>query len=166
MLFTALFTSFTALSTLLTALVMESNSEYTSLSPYTPLPVSLAVISLTDESNLYKHSLRGYTREYVTHSKGIWKQGNCHTNTIEGLWSVMKRGIYGIYHQVTAKHLQAYCNEYAFRYNNRNMKDSQRFILSLGSLHGRLTYKTLISEKESQSQDTRSNYRKNKPDSR
>jgi transposase-like protein len=121
---------------------------------------------MTDESNLYKFSLRNYSREAVTHSKGIWKIDNCHTNTVEGLWSLMKRGIYGIYHQVTAKHLQAYCNEYAFRYNTRKIKDSQRFELSLGQLNGRLTYKELISEKEKPKEDTRSNYRQNKPNSR
>ena len=76
----------------------------------------------------------------------------------------MKRGLYGIYHQASPKHLQAYCNEYAFRYNTRKIKDSQRFVLSLGQLHGRLTYKDLISEKEDKTKDTRSNYRKNKPD--
>lgn len=118
---------------------------------------------MTDESNLYKFSLRNYDRQTVNHSQGVWKIDNCHTNTVEGLWSVMKRGIYGIYHHVTAKHLQAYCNEFAWRYNNRKIKDSQRFVLSLGGLTGRLTYKTLISEKESKQEDTRSNYRKNKP---
>ncbi|HMJ47263.1 MAG TPA: IS1595 family transposase [Ferruginibacter sp.] len=120
-------------------------------------------ILMTDESNLYKYSVRGYNRQSVIHSKGEWVNGICHTNTVDGLWSVMKRGIYGIYHQVTAKHLQAYCNEYAFRYNSRGIKDSQRFTLTLSQLEGRLTYKTLISEKESKEIDTRSNYRKNKP---
>lgn len=118
---------------------------------------------MTDESNLYKFSLRGYDRQSVTHSAGQWKNGLCHTNTVEGLWSVMKRGIYGIYHHVTAKHLQAYCNEYAFRYNSRDIKDSDRFILSLQNLEVRLPYKILVSEKESQIKDTRSHYRKNKP---
>jgi transposase len=43
-----------------------------------------------------------------------------HTNTIEGFWSLMKRGIDGVYHAVSAKHLQMYVDEYAFRYNHRN----------------------------------------------
>ncbi len=118
---------------------------------------------MTDESSIYRFGLRGYDRKFVTHSKGQWVDGICHTNTVEGLWSIMKRGIYGIYHRVTAKHLQAYCDEYAFRYNSRSIKDSQRFTLSLGNLTGRLTYKSLISEKEESPKDTRSNYRKNKP---
>ena len=118
---------------------------------------------MTDESNLYKFSLRDYSRQSVIHSKGQWVNGDCHTNTVEGLWAIMKRGIYGIYHHVTAKHLQAYCNEYAFRYNTRKIKDSQRFVLSLEGIKGRLTYKDLISEKESKEKDTRSYYRQNKP---
>jgi transposase-like protein len=121
---------------------------------------------MTDESNLYKFSLRDYARKSVTHSKGEWVNGDCHTNTVEGLWAVMKRGIFGIYHRVTAKHLQAYCHEYCFRYNTRKIKDSERFTLSLGQLNGRLKYKDLISEKESPKEDTRSYYRQNKPDRR
>lgn len=47
-------------------------------------------------------------------------QGNVHTNTIEGFFSLLKRGISGVYHQVSAKYLQRYLDEYAFRYNHRN----------------------------------------------
>ena len=45
--------------------------------------------------------------------------GSQHTNTIEGFWSLMKRGIDGVYHAVSAKHLQGYLNEYAWRYKGR-----------------------------------------------
>ena len=44
---------------------------------------------------------------------------NAHTNTIEGFWSLLKRGINGVYHAVSVKHLQGYINEYSFRYNHR-----------------------------------------------
>ena len=46
--------------------------------------------------------------------------GDIRTNTIEGLWSLVKRGIAGTHHAVSAKHLQGYLNEYAWRYNHRN----------------------------------------------
>ena len=46
--------------------------------------------------------------------------GTIHTNTIEGFWSLVKRGLDGVYHSVSAKHLQGYLNEYAWRYNPRN----------------------------------------------
>ncbi len=120
-------------------------------------------ILYTDESNLYKYSLRDYKRETVCHSLGEWAKGNCHVNTVEGLWSVMKRGLYGIYHRASPKHLQSFCSEFEFRYNTRHINDSQRFTLSLQGLKGRLTYKQLISEKESKEKDTRSYYRQNKP---
>ena len=46
--------------------------------------------------------------------------GNVHTNTIEGFWSLLKRGIGGVHHSVSSKRLQDYVNEYAFRYNHRD----------------------------------------------
>jgi transposase len=46
--------------------------------------------------------------------------GSVHTNTIDGFWSLLKRGISGVYHSVSEKHLQRYLNEYAFRYNHRD----------------------------------------------
>jgi transposase len=46
--------------------------------------------------------------------------GDVHTNTIEGFWSLVKRGISGVHHAVSAKYLQGYLNEYAWRYNHRN----------------------------------------------
>ncbi len=46
--------------------------------------------------------------------------GDVHTNTIEGFWSLVKRGISGIHHAVSAKYLQGYLNEYAWRYNHRH----------------------------------------------
>ncbi|HZA21082.1 MAG TPA: transposase [Dehalococcoidia bacterium] len=45
--------------------------------------------------------------------------GDVHTNTIEGFWSLTKRGVSGVYHSVSPKHLQGYLNEYAWRYSNR-----------------------------------------------
>ncbi len=56
----------------------------------------------------------------VNHSKG-YKDGWAHTNTIEGFWSLVKRGITGVYYQVGLDYLQSYLNEYAFRYNRRHV---------------------------------------------
>jgi transposase-like protein len=63
---------------------------------------------------------RGYRHTRINHSAGVYVVGNVHTNTIEGFWSLVKRGIGGVYHAVSAKHLQGYLNEYAWRYNHRN----------------------------------------------
>lgn len=125
--------------------------------------VSTDAMLMTDESNLYRHSLNGYNRQYVTHSKKQWVDGDCHTNTVENLWSVMKRGIYGIYHQISVKHLQAYCDEFAYRYNSRKIKDGDRFEIALTHLDGRLKYLTLIqrnNDGESSQKDNRSHYKK------
>ena len=55
----------------------------------------------------------------------------------------MKRGIYSIYHQVSYKHLQRYCDEFSFRFNSRKIPDNERFDLSLADIKGRLTYSQL-----------------------
>ena len=64
---------------------------------------------------------KGYKHERVPHAEKVYVIGNVHTNTIEGFWSLLKRGISGVYHSVSQKHLQEdYVNEYAFRYNHRD----------------------------------------------
>ena len=55
--------------------------------------------------------------------------GNIHTNTIEGFWSLLKRGIGGVYHSVSEKYLQSYINEYGFRFNHR--KDKKPMFLTV-----------------------------------
>jgi transposase len=62
----------------------------------------------------------GYIHKRIAHSQKVYVMADVHTNTIEGFWSLLKRGIGGVYHQVSAKYLQSYCDEYSFRYNRRN----------------------------------------------
>ncbi len=61
----------------------------------------------------------GFEHETVNHGAGEYVNGNASTNTIEGFWSLVKRGINGVYHAVSPKYLQSYLNEYQFRYNHR-----------------------------------------------
>ena len=74
----------------------------------------------TDEANHFG-GLRnmGFQHRRVNHSQGVYVDGDVHTNTIEGFWSLTKNGIRGVYHNVSAKYLQMYLNEYAFRFNRR-----------------------------------------------
>jgi hypothetical protein len=65
---------------------------------------------------------------------------------MEGYWSILKRGIYGIYHQVSPKHLQRYCDEFAARYNTRKVADHERFEQSVKNSEGRLKYNDLIAK--------------------
>jgi transposase-like protein len=62
----------------------------------------------------------------VNHSKNEWRKGYVHTNTIEGYFSLVKRGLTGIYHKVSQEHLHRYLAEFDFRYNNRKIKDVER----------------------------------------
>jgi len=63
--------------------------------------------------------VHGYQHESVDHSKGEYVRGQVHTNTIEGFWGALKRGINGTYVWVSAKHLQKYLWEFEFRHNLR-----------------------------------------------
>ena len=84
----------------------------------------------TDEYRTYS-SLKehGYKHKRVHHVSKVWVAGDVHTNTIEGFWSALKRGINGVYHAVSVKHLQGYINEYSFRYNHR--KDEKPMFLTV-----------------------------------
>jgi len=82
------------------------------------LPESLVY---TDEYIVYEGLQgKGYEHRRVNHSQKVYVMGDAHTNSIEGFWSLLKNSIRGVYHSVSAKHLQGYVNEYAFRYNRRN----------------------------------------------
>ncbi len=75
----------------------------------------------TDEWKPYRRvGEMGYFHERIHHASKVYVSGDVHTNSIEGFWSLVKRGIDGVYHVVSAKHLQGYLNEYAWRYNHRN----------------------------------------------
>lgn len=74
----------------------------------------------TDEFKVYRSlESMGFEHETVNHSSYEWKKGDCHTNSIEGFWSNLKKSLLGTHTQVSAKHLQNYLNEFNFRHNNR-----------------------------------------------
>jgi len=78
-------------------------------------------IVFTDEYKAYNRlTPRVKKHKRIKHSAKVFVRGNVHTNTIEGFWSLVKRGIGGVYHQVSQKYLQSYLNEYSFRYNRRD----------------------------------------------
>jgi transposase-like protein len=106
--------------------------------------VSKGSIVFTDSATAYKGLDKEYTaHETVNHYDEEYVRGIIHTNSVEGFFSTLKRGIYGIYHQVSAKHLQKYCDEFAFRYNSRQISDNNRFNVLLSNSTNRLTYKNL-----------------------
>jgi transposase len=73
----------------------------------------------------------GYRHHTIKHSDRVYVRGHIHTNTVEGFWSLVKRGIGGVYHSVSPEYLQTYLDEYSFRYNRRHEGNQQfRAILS------------------------------------
>lgn len=75
---------------------------------------------MTDEWQAYQGLAERYIHETINHGGGEYVRGKVHTNSIEGFWALLKRGIVGQYHKVSARHLNMYINEFCFRYNNRN----------------------------------------------
>jgi len=101
--------------------VTVPNVKKATLFPHIQERVLPASIIYTDELGSYNQlGTAGYHHARVNHSEHVYVSGDVHTNTIEGFWSLMKRGIDGVYHAVSAKHLQGYLNEYAWRYNHRS----------------------------------------------
>ena len=89
-----------------------------------------ASIIYTDEMASYNGlSDKGYTHHRIRHNAQVYVDGAVHTQTIEGFWSLVKNGLRGVYHSVSAKHLQGYLNEYAWRYNHR--EDRRAMFLSV-----------------------------------
>jgi transposase-like protein len=78
----------------------------------------------TDEAAHYRHlSKAGLPHDTVNHSHDEYVRGRVHTQNIESFWSLLKRGIIGNYHKVSAKYLPLYLNEFTFRFNNRKNPD-------------------------------------------
>jgi transposase-like protein len=107
---------------------------------------------LTDESRLY-HEVGAKFAEHqsVEHKKGEYVRGDIHTNTIEGVFSIFKRGMKGVYQHCDEKHLHRYLAEFDFRYNYRvrlGVNDTDRAEQALMGVVGkRLTYRTANSAK-------------------
>jgi transposase-like protein len=108
--------------------------------------VAKGSIVITDEWGAYNGLNKDYSHSVINHKNNEYVRGGFHTNNIENFWSLLKRGIYGIYHQTSPQHLHRYCNEFSHRYNTRKMKDSDRFDMALKNVDGRLTYKQLTAK--------------------
>lgn len=108
--------------------------------------VDLDATVYTDEHMPYRTLPKlGYKHESVNHGSKEFVNGMASTNTAESFWSHLKRGIDGIYHHVSAKHLQKYCDEYSYRWNTKDMTDGERFEDWFSNINGkRLMYKSLI----------------------
>jgi len=107
--------------------------------------VKFGSVLFTDEWHGYRGLSRLYEHKTVNHGKGEYVNGFAHTNTVEGFWSLFKRGIVGIYHSVSHKHLERYCDEFTYRYNTKDLSQQDRFNQAIcKSEDNRLKYKDLI----------------------
>lgn len=103
---------------------------------------------MTDEAGQYAHLNKHFTEHhFVSHGAGEYVRGFAHTNTVEGFYSVFKRGMKGVYQHCAEKHLHRYVAEFDFRYNNRvrlGVDDAERATRALKGIVGkRLTYAPL-----------------------
>lgn len=103
---------------------------------------------VTDEHRAYNKVKDFYNHKTVKHRKKEYVRKEdtilVHTNNIEGYWNILKKQINGIHHFVSPKHLQRYCDESAFRFNNRKEAQDERFANALSNIEGTLQYKVLI----------------------
>ncbi len=117
------------------------------LGPIIESQIDGATVVYTDEGATSKGLGRLFEKhDSVNHSIGEYVRGDVHTNTIEGYFSIMKRGINGVYHHISQQHLKRYLAEFDFRYNEREklgISDAARMAKSISGIVGkRLYYKT------------------------
>ncbi len=98
---------------------------------------------VTDEAGQYKYLNRDFAdHQFVRHGIGEYGRGEIHTNTIEGYFSIFKRGMKGVYQHCAKRHLHRYLAEFDFRYNAREVDDPERFAVLLNGITGkRLMYR-------------------------
>jgi transposase-like protein len=109
--------------------------------------------NVAPDAQVFSDSYPGYNKVYqdfskhemVNHYQREYARGIVHTNTVEGFFSLLKRGIIGTYHRVSAEHLPRYLAEFDFRYSRRAEKDQPRTLAAIAGCEGkRLTYKQVI----------------------
>ena len=113
--------------------------------------VKAGSVIFTDSNKSYdKIEQYGYERMSVNHGVGEYVKGQATTNGVESFWALLKRGYHGVYHKMSAKHLQRYVDEFAGRYNIRRLDMIDQIDSTIKGLVGkRLTYEELIKRKAS-----------------
>ena len=90
---------------------------------------------ITDEYKGYLGMARLLPHSVIRHSNW-YVDGDIHTNTIEGFWALLKRGMFGQFHSVSRKHLQRYVDEFCYRYNLRRTEADVAFDLTVNRARG------------------------------
>jgi len=124
---------------------ITKNTQNECLHPVVDGNVAEGAILVTDEWRGYKSIQTKVIHEVVQHNQKRYVSKNgFSTNAVEGFWSHLKRAIFGIYHNVTKKHLQRYVDEIVFKFNTRLMKETERLNFMMQKVRCRLKYKHLI----------------------
>lgn len=106
-------------------------------------------IMVTDEWKAYNVLQEEYFHITVNHADGAYVNGAFSTNGLENFWSVLKRGVIGVFHSISPQHLQAYCDEFSDRYNKKDQSNIQRFESTIKRAPAkRLTYKKVTGRKQ------------------
>lgn len=118
------------------------------LKPILEKQISASARLMTDGASYYKQITTTFkSHETVDHGAGEYVRGDVTTNTVEGFFGILKRGINGIYQHVSPAHLHRYVDEFCFRYNNRvalEINDVERAQIALQGISGkRLTYRAI-----------------------
>ena len=129
--------------------VVDSTNRETLL-PIVRKQVDKDATIITDSYRSYDTLKSEYKHLSVKHTPDDYRtEGENHTNRIENVWSIFKRGLLGIYHYMSRKHIQRYCSEFAYRYDYRKDEHHDRFSLSLMRVGAtRLRYKDLVGKKD------------------
>ena len=85
---------------------------------------------ITDEYKAYLGMHKVLPHAVINHSRW-YVDGTVHTNTIEGFWALLKRGLFGQFHSVSRKHLQRYVDEFCYRYNLRDVETDHAFAITI-----------------------------------
>lgn len=125
------------------AIVIPDTSGDT-IKPVIDKVVKKGSVLMTDEWTAYNGMNKDYDHRIVNHGARQYVSGDTYTNTVEGFWTGVKRSYVGIYHVLSRKHLQRYADEFAFRYNTRDMSEGARFDFAMSLKAGPLKYKELI----------------------
>ncbi len=93
---------------------------------------------MTDERPTYRAIGKQYAgHDVVNHSRGEYARGDVTTNTVEGFFSLLKRGVYGTFHSISRTHLHRYVSEFTFRYNTRKLDDGERTMQAIRGAEGK-----------------------------
>lgn len=94
---------------------------------------------ITDGSQAFRQ-IKHHIRHDIIDHEDTYASGDIHTQGIENYWSLLKRGLYGIFHHVNRKYLPQYLSEFQYRYNQRGITDGERFAFLMAQVQGRLDW--------------------------